>query len=229
MSVKANRGLTLIEVLVTLVVLMLGLLGLSGLIIKASRLNYEAYQRQQALAVASDMAERMRANQSPALASAANLATADVYAKAAPSLLPLGDPSKATMWTGLTNKTVADCANVATCTPEQIARYDLALWEGQLLGAGRRSGGDSVGGISNARGCVEGPVADLSLNVAAPANTYRITVAWQGDSPVPVSKTQDEDLRNVATCAKNLYLTRDRDPDLDDQYRRLVVLYQVIN
>jgi len=226
--VNTSRGLTLIEVLVTLVILMLGLLGLSGLIIKASKLNFEAYQRQQALVVASDMAERMHANQSPALAPAANLATAGIYAAAAPLALPLGDPAVATMWGGL-GDSVRDCSRVANCPPAQIASYDLALWEGQLLGAGKRSTGVAgVGGISNARGCIEGPVVWLSNTVAAPANTFRITVAWQGDQAVPVSD-RDEDLRRVATCAKGLYMTLGQAPDAADQYRRLVVLYQVIN
>jgi len=224
-----NRGLTLIEVLVTLVILMLGLLGLSGLIIKASKLNFEAYQRQQALAVAGDMAERMYANQSP---TAANLTTASIYAASAPVTLPLGDPLLAPMWNGLIGSG-HNCAVLPSCTPDKIALYDLALWEGQLLGAGKRSVGNAgVGGLSNARGCVEGgvisPVTMLSSTVAAPARTFRITVAWQGDSPVPVS-TRDEDLRNVASCAQGLYMTRDNTRDTADEYRRLVVLYQVIN
>jgi len=229
---NASRGLTLVEVLVTLVILMLGLLGLSGLIIKASKLNYDSYQRQQALAVASDMAERMYANQSPTQAIASNLATARIYALSAPLASPLGDPAMALMWSGLANGSVTDCARVANCAPAQIASYDLALWEGQLLGAGKRStasaGNAGLGGISSARGCVEGPVVWLSNTVAAPANTFRITVAWQGDQPVPVSG-RDEDLRNVAFCGKGLYMTREHAPDNADEYRRLVVLYQVIS
>ncbi len=229
MFVSASRGLTLVEVLVTLVLLLLGTLGLSGLIVKAGKLNYESYERQQALALASDMAERMHANKSPTLTTAANLATADVYAANAPLAAPLGDPVLATMWSAL-GGAVKDCASV-TCLPSEIAKYDLALWEGQLLGVGKKSGGTGVGGISNVRGCVEGPltVTRLTTNVVAPANAYRITVAWQGDQAVPVATTADEDLRNVASCGFGLYRTIDRSPDIGDQYRRLVVLYQVID
>ena len=231
---RASRGLTLVEVLVTLVILAVGLLGLSGLIVKASGLNYEAYQRQQALAIASDMAERMHANQSP---SAANLVTAGIYANSAPLTAPLGGALSAGMWSAL-GSSVLDCGNLAAaafCTPAQIAQYDLALWEGQLLGAGKRStgaaGNAGVGGLSNARGCIEGPpaVTLLSKNVAAPANTFRITVAWQGEQPVPVSASADQDLRNVAACARGGYATREGVADSSDLYRRLVVLYQVIN
>ena len=238
MSMNTNRGLTLIEVLVTLVILMLGLLGLSGLIIKASKLNYEAYQRQQALAVASDMAERLRANQLPPSPdnTPVNLATAGIYAKFAALGFTLGDPALAPRWKGLVTGSVPNCAALASCAPAQIASYDLALWEGQLLGTGKRStsstGNAGVGGISNARGCIEEvllPGGKLSNNVDAPANTFRITVAWQGDQPVPVSTTQDADLRPVATCGQGLYMTHDHILDTKDEYRRLVVLYQVIS
>ena len=53
-----SRGFTLIEVLVTLVILMFGLLGIAGLMAKGQRASFEAYQRQAALAIANDMAER---------------------------------------------------------------------------------------------------------------------------------------------------------------------------
>lgn len=229
---SANRGLTLIEVLVTLVILTLGLLGLSGLIVKAGKLNFESYERQQALAIASDMAERMHANQSPNLAAAANLASARVYADNAPVAAALGDPAVASLWSALLGGLMNDCGTTASCTPAQLALYDLAVWEGQLLGAGKRSGGTGVGGISNARGCIEAPPAPpavmmLSRNIAAPVNTFRITVAWQGDQPVPVSGTADEDLRNVASCGQGLYVSHDGAPE-GDRYRRLIVLYQVV-
>jgi len=50
---RLASGFTLIEVLVTLVVLMFGLLGTAGLMVRGQRASYEAYQRQQALAIAS--------------------------------------------------------------------------------------------------------------------------------------------------------------------------------
>ena len=57
---QLNSGFTLIEVLVTLVILTFGLLGIAGLMAKGQRISFEAYQRQQAVALASDMAERSR-------------------------------------------------------------------------------------------------------------------------------------------------------------------------
>ncbi|HUW39269.1 MAG TPA: type IV pilus modification protein PilV [Rhodocyclaceae bacterium] len=225
---RFGLGLTLIEVMVTLVILLLGLLGLSGMIVKAQRLSYEAYERQQALAIATDLAERMRANQSASVTTPSNGAIAALYAADAGSASPLGDPALAAMWTLLQNHSITDCA-AADCSPSELANYDLASWEGLLLGAGKSNASNlRIGSISNARGCVEGPVAFISPGVAAPTDTYRITVAWQGDQAVPTSAGNASDLRNLTTCAKGLYQTLANTPDSADEYRRLVTLYVFI-
>ena len=57
-----ERGVSLIEVLVTLLVLAFGLLGVAGLQAKMSLAEMESYQRSQALAALSEMTERMSAN-----------------------------------------------------------------------------------------------------------------------------------------------------------------------
>jgi len=203
------RGLSLIEVLVTLVILLFGLLGLAGLIVKGHRASYEAYQRHQALNIANDLAERMKANQS--MQSGADNATiAAAYAAAAPVDAPLGDPAAPVQWTALTAGTITDCA-AATCSRAQLAAYDIALWEGLLLGATERRTADAanIGGILNARGCVEGPLA-----APAPNNTYRISVTWQGDvaTSAPVS----------TLCAQNLAIYTNMAGVDDDATRRAV-------
>ncbi|MCB1919948.1 MAG: type IV pilus modification protein PilV [Candidatus Competibacteraceae bacterium] len=60
---RLQHGFTLIEVLVTVVVLAIGLLGLAGLQATALKYNSTAYQRSQAVILAYDIIERMRANQ----------------------------------------------------------------------------------------------------------------------------------------------------------------------
>lgn len=62
MHIKAQRGATLIEVLVTLVVLSVGLLGMAGLQALSLKSNHSAYYRSQATFLAYDVSERMRAN-----------------------------------------------------------------------------------------------------------------------------------------------------------------------
>lgn len=67
---RRQAGTTLIEVLVTLIVLAIGLLGLAGLQASSIQSNQSAYYRSQATLLASDMADRMRANRSATLAGA---------------------------------------------------------------------------------------------------------------------------------------------------------------
>lgn len=65
---QAQRGATLIEVLITLVLLSVGLLGMAGLQALSMQSNHSAYYRSQATFLAYDIGERMRANRSVALA-----------------------------------------------------------------------------------------------------------------------------------------------------------------
>lgn len=64
---QAQRGATLIEVLVTLLVLSVGLLGMAGLQALSMQSNHSAYYRSQATFLAYDISERMRANRVVAL------------------------------------------------------------------------------------------------------------------------------------------------------------------
>lgn len=59
---RAERGFSMIEILVTIVILTIGLLGLAGLQSKALTAQMESYQREQALILVKDMADRLEAN-----------------------------------------------------------------------------------------------------------------------------------------------------------------------
>lgn len=63
-----QKGVGLIEVLVALVVLSVGLLGMATLQATSLRANHQAYLRSQAVILARDVVDRMRANRPPALA-----------------------------------------------------------------------------------------------------------------------------------------------------------------
>lgn len=69
-STRQQHGATLIEVLIAVVVLSIGLLGLAGLQVTSVQSNHSAYQRSQASLLASDLADRMRANRTQALTNA---------------------------------------------------------------------------------------------------------------------------------------------------------------
>lgn len=144
---NSQRGATLIEILVSLVILMIGLLGLVGIMVQSKRSQVESYQRVQALLLVQDMAARMNANK----------AVASCY------VLPT--------FLGTGNSVVPACA---VGSPEQNARavQDLTQWRELLLGAAELSGGNKVGAVLDARGCIKknDPASDL----------YQVSVAWQG-------------------------------------------------
>ena len=66
-DLRAQRGTTLIEVLVTIVLLAIGLLGLAGLQVSSVQSNHSAYHRSQATILAYDISDRMRGNRTAAL------------------------------------------------------------------------------------------------------------------------------------------------------------------
>jgi type IV pilus assembly protein PilV len=64
---NAQRGFSMVEVLVTMVIIAFGLLGVAGLLTTGLRNNQSSQLRTQASVLAYDMAERMRANRPAAL------------------------------------------------------------------------------------------------------------------------------------------------------------------
>ena len=181
-----NRGFTLIEVLVTLVILTFGLLGIAGLMAKGQRASFEAFQRQQAISIATDMAERLRANRHQTAA----------YVAAAPLTTPLGQGSQ---YKDLLAASITDCGTY-TCTTAQLAAYDIALWDGILVGYSEAqvTGGAKVGGIVNARGCIDVKASTPGACPGQPpTSTLRVSVAWQGN--------EDTTAPTTSTCGQGTY------------------------
>lgn len=139
---RTQRGATLIEVLITMLVVAIGLLGAAGLQLASTRFQQTSAMRNQALAQADFIIEKMRVNS--ANLTQANLAAAvaaplsayiaaDDYATA--NVLP-ADPA-----CGLNGQPV--------CTPGQAAQRDLREWRQSLardLPGGRGSIFQVVGG-----------------------------------------------------------------------------------
>ncbi len=103
----AQRGSSLIEVMVALTILAIGMLGMIQLQIKASQENQLAYYYSQAMYLADDLVERMRANPS----------NPNGY------LVAIGD---------VVNGVSADQCETANCTSTQLARWDLKKWKDNL-------------------------------------------------------------------------------------------------
>ena len=106
------------EVLIAVLILSIGLLGLASLQANGLRSNFSSYARSQAVILANDMADRMRANLTEAVAGTYNV-----------------------------NATVAgapDCA-AAACNTADMANYDIATWYTSLQNTLPQGTGTIVG------------------------------------------------------------------------------------
>jgi type IV pilus assembly protein PilV len=121
------RGVSLIEVLVTMVILAIGLLGLAGLQVRLQSSELESYQRAQALILLEDMANRLSANR----------ANAAAYVTTETNFLGIGDSQS------------------ASCSGSGLS-FDLCQWSNALKGASEQSSSSTnVGAMIGARGCIE--------------------------------------------------------------------------
>ena len=150
-----QRGVGLIEVLVTILITAFGLLALAGLIAKSTTSEFDSYQRAQAAVLLTDMVERINANR----ANAANYVTST----------PLG--------TGQTTWATTPCTGLATGT-----NRDQCEWSSALQGAAESNAGGKTGAMIGARGCIEQVQAANVTPGSCTAGIYRVSVVWQGQS-----------------------------------------------
>ncbi len=165
-------GVSLIDVLVALFVLSVGLVSVAALQFTSKRTNYEALQRSTAAALAQDLVERMRANPQ-------YLYTYTFFGMG--FTLPFaGLPYPPT---GALN-----CAAVK-CNSQNLAFYDVAMFQGQLLGAAELAGANRAGGLSSPTACIRyvgpapavGPPSPPTFPFATSvAGEYEVAIAWRG-------------------------------------------------
>lgn len=98
----SSAGFSMIEVLAAVLVLAVGVLGYAGLQARAMRSTGESYYRAQAMAIAQDLASRMKINASQ-----------------------LPTYTLATNWASIASQPDQTCLN-GSCTPAQIATGDIA-------------------------------------------------------------------------------------------------------
>lgn len=164
------RGVTMIEVLITIVILTIGLLGVAGLQARMQLAEVESYHRSHAIVLLQDIVARVAANRRNAM----NYVTAT----------PLGTGNALQNCIGLTGSAL-----------------DLCQWNNALLGAAETSsGGQQVGAMIGARGCISNVSATMPRE-------FTVAVAWQGVTPTVAS--------TATTCGQGLYG--------DEQTRRALV------
>lgn len=105
MSRHRQRGISMMEVLITILVLAIGLLGLASLQMTSLKQNNQSLQRSLATLLAYDMSDRMRANP---------LAIADAW------------------YDNPTAEEFADCNTTTGCTPIEMVSNDFFQWNQAL-------------------------------------------------------------------------------------------------
>jgi len=158
MRALGQRGIGLIEVLVSLVLISVGLLGILQLYAAGQRSELEAYQRAQAMVMLEDMVSRINTNRSAARCYAINNNSPDVYL-------------------GTGNSDTYNCSGYGTQATRTMADADLASWDDLLKGATETSsdGSTKFGGLVDARGCISSNAAGDVITVA---------VAWTGNADI---------------------------------------------
>lgn len=150
-----QRGFTLVEALISVLIMSIGLLGVAALQTRSLGSTNTASKRSQAVLLAGDLADRMRANRL-----AADLTAANNYTNIAAA-----DNSCRAVHFDHTH-------NPGACTPAQLAADDLADWNARLA-AILPSGTGVV--------CQDGTPNDGAVGAAAcdgAGNAYAIKIFW---------------------------------------------------
>lgn len=162
-NLQRSKGFTLIEALVAFIVLSAGLIGTVAMQAVAKRNSFDAMQRAQAMTIANDIVDRMRANNEQG---AGFLGGYNGNYGAGQTVI--GAPAQ-------------NCnAPGSNCTAEQIRSSDRYQWSERLLGTDVMRGLVAAGGIVDAVGCV---------NVNADG-AVTVVIAWQGKENIRDAASQ---------------------------------------
>ena len=190
-GMNQQQGFGLIEILITVFVVAVGLLAAASLQLNTKRANYDSVQRTTASALAQDIIERMRAN--PEQRNAYIVDGTSAITQPSPNCLQ------------------------ATCTPAQMAAFDLWQWSQALSGASEQQGAESTGGLVSPHGCI---------SAGASCGGYTVAIAWRGVTPQPEpdgSTPAGDPALNSCGNASGLY-DDPADASTDARMRRILVI-----
>jgi type IV pilus assembly protein PilV len=173
---RRQRGVALVEVLVAMLVVSVGVLAMAGLLAMASRYGKTSEYRAVATLLASDMADRIRANKAALIADVTDYDVTNEYDD-------WGDePAEP-----------GECASASQCTPAEIAARDIAEWSQSVYGALPGGAGFvSVSEVGDAGGPRRNYAADVWIawldpdaDSGLPTADRECPPAFQGEEPQP--------------------------------------------
>jgi type IV pilus assembly protein PilV len=176
------KGFSLIEVLVALLILSVGLLGLAAMQVSGLRsVGNSTYYTQASLAL-TDMAERMRANP-VAVADNFFLDVSSDSTDGAAKTIDCAPGSKPTPYCSDYYDTDSSTAkDAATCTPTELATYDINVWFcGELTqedGGGRT--GSLAAALPSAKVTIKCEDSDAGVDSddCTAGSTHEIVLTW---------------------------------------------------
>lgn len=107
---RQHRGMTLLEVLVSVVLLSVGMLGIGSMLLLSSKTNNSSYAKHEATHCIYDMFDRIRAN--PQVVAGGSYNASNISTNGGP---------------GTVTPPAVDCTT-NTCNPSQMAAYDTWYW-----------------------------------------------------------------------------------------------------
>lgn len=143
--------------MVTIIILAFGLLGFAGLQSKIFVMEFESYQRAQAVTILNDIADRVASDRDAAAA----------YAAAS----PLGGSGA-----------LANCLLITGTTAADIIARDVCELGNLLKGAGEREGSTGVGAMNAAQACITSFTETATKAFNRCQTGVQIDVVWRGRS-----------------------------------------------
>jgi type IV pilus assembly protein PilV len=210
---RRARGMSLLEVMVSVVVVSVGALSATSMQLLSKRNNWEAGQRLLATHLANTLAERLRADNSPDLL-AAYVATAGTTVGLGRVRDALGESTVDAKLCPGTGSAASCCLEEDdACTPEQVARVALWQWEQMLDGSMEQNpdGVGSAGGLDRPTACV------TAAGTPGAAGFYSVTIAFRGT--LAMADNADVDCGRDAAFADGTKLYGD-----NNEYRRTLTV-----
>lgn len=156
-SMNRMTGFSLVELLVAVLIFAIGLVGLAALQLVGIQSNQTAYHRSIATQLAYDMADRMRSNQAGVIGGGYNQGPSGTDASKCEQVTPSVIPS---------------------CTPAELAAYDLKRWNDEL--AKRLPGGTGI--VCLTKDAPETGDSSTPLAACDPTGKVYVVKVWWDDN-----------------------------------------------